>query len=450
MINVIKTKIDTTVFPKPIMMPDNGIELEACEAAQENIEDCIVLCHGFLEHEFSYRPQIPAFATASHHVIVPHRRGYGNLSNPMQISDVEIKNLSGDLIVLLDFYECAIFASHDWAAKAVFRRAQLYLERVSKVINMALPYQLRGNRPWIELMEDVFGEDFYVVYFNRQPGVADDMLNKDSSQFLCNNFRKNLPPTPPEPVMSMINLVETEKRSGEPIMSESELGVFISAFDASGFSGCLNWYRNLNRDWPFLVDLTRKAKGNNPKTFKVFRATKCVKLNRSIRTLKRVVFIITILYLFGMEAFAQSSIKDINKSSWTIYIVEAYRFGEDSKWSNPGIEIKYDLSILESFNMQIRGGYIDWGDFDTRAFPVKMGVSGEVIKSNQFSINPYFISGPSLLIGNDYAGIFATAELGIELTSNARGLSLYVGYGRNMLFHSDYTDYTRGGIGYQF
>ena len=164
----------------------------------------------------------------------------------------------------------------------------------------------------------------------------------------------------------------------------------------------------------------------------------------------RTVFIITILCLFGIEVLAQSLKKDLNKSSWTISVVEAYRFGEDAKWSSPGLEIRYNLSISESFNMQIRGGYINWGQSDSRTFPLMIGVSGKLIDTNQFSINPYLISGPSLLIGNDYAGIFATAESGIELASNTNGISIFIGYGKNMLFHSDHTDYVKGGIGYKF
>jgi len=104
-------------------------------------------------------------------------------------------------------------------------------------------------------MEDFFGEDNYFVHFNRQIGVADAILNENTSRFLRNLFRKNLPLTPPEPGMLMINLARAEKALGEPIMSESELVVFISAFEKSGFTGGINWYRNLDRNWHLLADV---------------------------------------------------------------------------------------------------------------------------------------------------------------------------------------------------
>lgn len=128
-------------------------------------------------------------------------------------------------------------------------------ERVNKIINLALPYQERGEQPWIEFMEAIFGGDFYFVHFNRQPGVADAIMNENTSQFLHNIFRKNVPPTPPEPGMLMMNLARAENPLGEPLMGDSELSVFVSAFESSGFTGSINWYRNLDRNWHLMADV---------------------------------------------------------------------------------------------------------------------------------------------------------------------------------------------------
>lgn len=37
-------------------------------------------------------------------------------------------------------------------------------------------------------------------------------------------------------------------------MSDSDLAVYVSAFERSGFTGGINWYRNLDRDWHLLAD----------------------------------------------------------------------------------------------------------------------------------------------------------------------------------------------------
>ncbi|WP_421782521.1 alpha/beta fold hydrolase [Kiloniella litopenaei] len=247
----------TTDFPKPTMVAVNGVELEVFEAGQENVGNPIVLCHGWPEHAFSWRYQIPVLAEAGYHVMVPNQRGYGNSSCPSEVSSYDIEHLSGDLIGLLDHYgyEDAIFVGHDWGAMVVWGLTLLHPDRVNKVINLSLPYQERGEKPWIEFMEEIFGEDFYFVHFNRQPGVADAILDKNTSRFLRNIFRKNVPPVPPQPGMMMINLAETETPLGEAIMSDSDLDVFISAYKASGFTGSINWYRNLDRNWHLLADV---------------------------------------------------------------------------------------------------------------------------------------------------------------------------------------------------
>jgi pimeloyl-ACP methyl ester carboxylesterase len=196
-------------------------------------------------------------AKAGYHVIVPNQRGFGNSSCPTEVTEYDIEHLTGDLVGLLDYYgyENATFIGHDWGANVVWRLAQLHPERVNKVINLALPYQERGEKPWIEFMEEIFGEDFYFVHFNRQPGVADAILNANTSQFIGNMFRKHLPIIPPEPGMLMINLARAKEPFGDPIMSDNELAVFISAFESSGFTGGINWYRNLDRNWHLLADV---------------------------------------------------------------------------------------------------------------------------------------------------------------------------------------------------
>ena len=108
--------------------------------------------------------------------------------------------------------------------------------------------------PWVELMETVLGGDFYFVHFNRQPGVADAVLDENASQFLRNLYRKNEPPVEPAPGMAMINLARAETPRGEPVMSDDELAVFVAAFESSGFTGSVNWYRNLDRNWHLLAD----------------------------------------------------------------------------------------------------------------------------------------------------------------------------------------------------
>ena len=244
-------------FPQPTRIPVNGVELEVFEAGRHHDSQPIVLCHGWPEHAFSWRHQVPALVAAGYHVIVPNQRGYGNSSCPNDVTAYDIEHLSGDLVGLLDHfgYDEATFVGHDWGAMVVWGLTLLHPQRVTRVINLSLPYQERGDTPWVELLEAMLGSDNYFVHFNRQPGVADTVFDQNTSRFLRNLYRRNEPPTEPQPGMELINLALAETPLGEPLMSDSELAVFVSAFEATGFTPSINWYRNTDRNWHLLGEV---------------------------------------------------------------------------------------------------------------------------------------------------------------------------------------------------
>lgn len=247
---------DRSDFPTPTMISANDAQIEVFEAGRENAGKPIVLCHGWPEHAFSWRHQVGALVAAGYHVLVPNQRGYGNSSCPAEVTEYDIAHLTGDLVALLDHYGYAdaTFVGHDWGAFVVWSLTLLHPTRVNKVVAMSLPYQARGERPWIEVMEEFLGGDFYMVHFNRQPGVADAYLDQRAPQFLRNLYRKNEPRRGPEPGMVMMNLAQAQAPLGEPLMSEEELSVFVSAFESNGFTPSINWYRNLDRNWHLLAD----------------------------------------------------------------------------------------------------------------------------------------------------------------------------------------------------
>jgi len=246
-----------TDFPSPTMIGVNGVELEVFEAGRENAGNPIVLCHGWPEHAFTWRHQMNALADAGFHVIVPNQRGYGGSSRPSDVASYDIEHLTGDLVALLDHfgYQDATFIGHDWGAMVVWGLALLHPSRVAAVINLSLPYMERSELPPVDFMEAILGSDYYFVHFNRQPGVADAVLDANASQFLRNLYRRNEPPVEPQPGMVMIELARAQAPLGDPLMSDAELSVFVSAFEASGFTGSINWYRNVDRNWELLADV---------------------------------------------------------------------------------------------------------------------------------------------------------------------------------------------------
>ncbi|MBO0475136.1 hypothetical protein IGL98_000332 [Enterococcus sp. DIV0840] len=245
-------------FPTATLISVNGVELEVFEAGQKNVGQPIVLCHGWPEHAFSWRHQVTPLVEAGYHVIIPNQRGYGKSSCPKEVTKYDIEHLTGDLVALLDHYQYkdAIFMGHDWGASVVWSMALLHPKCVRKMINLCLPYQVRGEKPWLDFMEEFFGDNYYFVHFNKQPGIADAILDENASRFLHNLYRKNVPAQGLSEGMEMINLAKAIKPLGEPVMSNEDLSVYITAFNKTGFTPSINWYRNLNRNWHLLADVS--------------------------------------------------------------------------------------------------------------------------------------------------------------------------------------------------
>ncbi|MBU2981224.1 alpha/beta hydrolase [Lentibacter algarum] len=245
---------ESTNFPKPQCIAVNGVELEVFEAGQHNAGNPIVLCHGWPEHAFSWRFQVPALVAAGYHVIIPNQRGYGNSSCPTDVKAYGITQLAGDLTALLDHYgyKDATFIGHDWGAIVVWGLTLLHPSRVSRVINLSVPYLNLGERPWVETMEAVLGAEHYFVQFNREPGVADAVFAEDTARFLRNMYRRGHHGHRPAPRVTLLKLARAETPFGDPVMSDEDLSVFVAAFEKTGFTPGINWYRNFDSNWHLL------------------------------------------------------------------------------------------------------------------------------------------------------------------------------------------------------
>jgi pimeloyl-ACP methyl ester carboxylesterase len=255
-----------SAFDNPTFIQANGIRMAVYE---QGAGKPIVLCHGFPELAFSWRHQMQPLADAGYHVMAPDQRGYGRTDKPKPVESYDIVQLTSDLVGLLDHYgyEKALFVGHDWGALVVWAMAVMHPNRVAGVINLSVPFLDRGTSEWVGIWEKLLGPDFYIVHFNRQPGVADAAFAKDPKNLLRNLYRtgqwNDPPPTDePRPGMAMVNLVEEKNPRGRLMMSEAELDVFAQAFTAGGFTGPINWYRNFTRNWKTLGDFPQKVACN--------------------------------------------------------------------------------------------------------------------------------------------------------------------------------------------
>ncbi|HEX3910895.1 MAG TPA: alpha/beta hydrolase [Solirubrobacteraceae bacterium] len=215
----------------------NGIELSVQEEGEGPL---VVLCHGFPELSYSWRHQLPALSAAGYRVLVPDMRGYGESSAPVEIGAYDLAQLCGDMCGLLDAVgeQAAIFVGHDWGANLAWQLAVLHPERVRAVAGLSVPFVPRAPAAPIPIMRRHLGEDFYIVWF-QQPGVADEALARDVRRTLTTSRQWTSD--------------WAEEEGHEPRrpawLSEQELEVYVEAFERTGFTGGLNWYRNIDRNW---------------------------------------------------------------------------------------------------------------------------------------------------------------------------------------------------------
>jgi pimeloyl-ACP methyl ester carboxylesterase len=247
-----------TAFPEPKIVKTNGIDMAVYEAGPKDGLP-VVLCHGFPELAYSWRFQIPALAAAGFHVIAPDQRGYGGTAQPSDVQSYDMPHLTGDLAGLLDALglKKAVFVGHDWGGLVVWQMPIYQPDRCAGIIGVNTPFLARPPLDPIMGMRAVFGENMYIVYF-QQPGVADKLLAQDVGKTFRFFMRKNgmrqadyakLPQE--QRSLALVHALQTDESTwpGEPLMPYEELEVFIQTFTRTGFTGGINWYRNITRNW---------------------------------------------------------------------------------------------------------------------------------------------------------------------------------------------------------
>ncbi|HVA44590.1 MAG TPA: alpha/beta hydrolase [Acidimicrobiales bacterium] len=251
----------------------NGIDLAITEAGEGPL---VILAHGFPELGYSWRHQIPALAAAGYRVVAPDQRGYGASSRPEAITDYDIAHLTGDLLGLLAALgeDEGVFIGHDWGSMVVWQLALLAPERVRGVVGMSVPFVPRGPMPPIQGMRALFGDSFFYMLYFQEPGVADANLGADAA-LTMRGMLAGL--GDPAGVGAGMGPGGSEDRRGfverlyQPSelpawLSEAELEHYISTFTRTGFTGGINWYRNLDRNWEITPQL-EGAKVSVPSLF---------------------------------------------------------------------------------------------------------------------------------------------------------------------------------------
>ena len=241
----------------------DGIDLSVLDAGEGYP---VVLAHGFPELAYSWRHQIPALAAAGCRVLAADGRGYGRTTAPAAVEDYDIEHLMGDLLALLDDIgeERAVVVGHDWGAIVAWHLAWAHPDRVAGVVGMSVPFVPRGDLPPTQFMRQVLGDAFFYMLYFQEPGVADADLGRDPAttmrRMLGGVSAEGSGPDPSFFANDGRGFVERmPEPDGLPAwLSAAELDAYVDEFGRTGFTGGINWYRNLDRNWELTAHLAER------------------------------------------------------------------------------------------------------------------------------------------------------------------------------------------------
>ena len=239
----------------------NGIELDVFDEGS-GVNGVAVLLHGFPESSHSWRHQITPLVDAGWRVLVPDQRGYAHSSAPSEVAADRADILADDVIALLDDINIddAVIIGHDWGAIVTWHVGQRHPSRCRALIAASVPYT-----PWpihpIASLKAAHGDNFFYILYFQQPGIADAELNADPERFLLSIAHmasgdgmrslvgEQLPAEGTRLTDYFEHMIGGKIEGCPPWMTDEDLVVYTEQFTTSGFTGPINWYRNLDANF---------------------------------------------------------------------------------------------------------------------------------------------------------------------------------------------------------
>lgn len=166
----------------------NGLnfEVDMCGAGKK-----FAIClHGFPEHSFSWRYQLPLLAKLGYTVWAPNLRGYGNSSRPTKVKDYSIDHLIADVASLIDASgaKSTLLIGHDWGGAIAWGFALQAIRPVERLIVMNFPHPslfLKRLMKWPQIVKS------WYIFFFQIPKIPELLLGlwdaKPIGDILYNN-----------------------------------------------------------------------------------------------------------------------------------------------------------------------------------------------------------------------------------------------------------------------
>jgi len=244
----------------------HDVDAHGCRIHVAEVGDgpLVLFVHGFPESWYSWRNQLPAVAAAGYRAAAIDVRGYGSSQAPEAVDAYRLVELAGDCVGVVEALGAseATIVGHDWGSPIAAAAARLRPDVFTAVAFLSVPYDPRGDTRPTDAFRAMGGdEEFYIEYF-QEPGRAEAEIAEDPARWLEGFYftasGDAAPPAPGEGSMATVapggQLRDRFRYPNAPLswMSADDLAFYAAEFARAGFSGGLNRYRNVDRDW---VDL---------------------------------------------------------------------------------------------------------------------------------------------------------------------------------------------------
>jgi pimeloyl-ACP methyl ester carboxylesterase len=246
----------------------NGIRLHYVEADGSpgpGSGRLVLMVHGFPESWYSWRHQLDALADAGYRAVAIDVRGYGRSSAPPAIEAYRMTQKVADNVGLVQALgeTSAVVVGHDWGAPIAWTSAWLRPDVFSGVAGLSVPFSPAGpTRPSDAFRMMGGDEEFYIEYF-QQPGRAETELEVDVRRWLLGFYFSASGDAPSQflaggTVATIPHGAKMSDRFSYPPDDPAEwpawltpetLDFYTAEFERTGFTGGLNRYRNVDRDW---------------------------------------------------------------------------------------------------------------------------------------------------------------------------------------------------------
>ncbi|HEY5009095.1 MAG TPA: alpha/beta hydrolase, partial [Caulobacteraceae bacterium] len=156
----------------------------------------------------------------------------------------------------------AVIIGHDWGAPIVWNTALIRPDRVRAVAGLSVPYMGVATRSMSEMIEEVFtsrGRFFYQHYFQKE-GVAEAEMEADVRGALRRFYYAISGDAPDgtwpndKPVHATLLDRLPDPDPFPAWLTAADLDYFVGEFEASGFRGPINRYRNHDADFIYLQE----------------------------------------------------------------------------------------------------------------------------------------------------------------------------------------------------